>query len=485
MTDSDAPADAASGGGDDADADAAPDAEPAFDDVLDTARALIATGPLCDHCLGRPFAERSFGLGNHERGRGLRVAAALADDTDFSRGAGGDCWVCEGVFERLDEFAERAADAVADYEFSTYQVGTRVPPLSEENDRLLREDAGLDPDSGEPLRKELNREVGKRVGQVTGAEVDFDRPHVQFLLDVDADRVEATVNSAHVYGRYRKLERDIPQTEWPCSDCRGSGRQGREECDTCGGSGYLYDESVEQLTAPVVEDVMEGVDSTFHGAGREDVDALMLGTGRPFVIEVEEPRRRRIDTERLEADINAFADGKVEVEGLRLCEHTMVERVKELDATKRYRAEVEFGSDVSAEDLADAVAELDGATIEQYTPNRVDHRRAGKTRTRVAHEVSAEREDARHATVEVHGAGGLYIKELISGDGGRTEPSLAGVLGVDAEVTALDVLAVGGREEPFEREEFFLGEGERSEPSERTGSGATRERDGAADADEE
>ncbi|GAA0206797.1 tRNA pseudouridine(54/55) synthase Pus10 [Halobaculum roseum] len=472
MTDSDAPADASVA---DADADEAVDADADTDepaggdtdgtdatpapDVLDTARALLATGPLCDHCLGRPFAEHSFGLGNHERGRGLRVAVALADDDDFQPGAAGDCWVCEGVFERVDELAERAADAVADYEFSTYQVGTRVPPLAEENDRLLREDAGMDPDAGEPLRKELNREVGKRVGQVTGAEVDFERPHVQFLLDVDADRVEATVNSAHVYGRYRKLERDIPQTEWPCSDCRGSGRQGREPCDTCDGSGYLYPESVEQLTAPVVEDVMEGVDSTFHGAGREDVDALMLGTGRPFVIEVDEPRRRAVDAERLEADINAFAEGKVEVEGLRLCEHTMVERVKELNATKRYRAQVEFGADLSADDLADALADLDGATIEQYTPNRVDHRRAAKTRTRVAHEVTGELEDPRHATVEVHGAGGLYIKELISGDEGRTEPSLAGLLGVDSEVTALDVLAVEGRDEPFEHSGFFLKDG--------------------------
>lgn len=57
--------------------------------------------------------------------------------------------------------------------------------------------------------------------------------------------------------------------------------------------------------------------------------------------------------------------------------------------------------------------------------------------------------------MEIHGEGGLYIKELISGDEGRTEPSLAGLLGVGAEVTALDVVAVEGEDEPFEREEFF------------------------------
>ncbi|WP_313693898.1 tRNA pseudouridine(54/55) synthase Pus10 [Halorarum halobium] len=425
-------------------------------DVLSPARGLLATGPLCDHCLGRPFADRSFGLGNADRGRGLRVALALADDEDYDAPDPAECWVCEGATARFDEWAERAVDAVEGVEFATYQVGTRVPPLLEENEALLREDAGMDPEAGEPLRKECNREVGKRFGRLTDTEVDLGRPDVQFLLDLEADRVDVEVNSAFVYGRYRKLERDIPQTEWPCSDCRGSGRDGADPCPTCEGTGFLYPESVQQLTAPVVEDVMDGVDSVFHGAGREDVDALMLGTGRPFVVEVEEPRRRDVDVERLEADVNALAEGKVEVEGLRLAGHGMVERVKRHDASKRYRAAVEFGGDVTADELADALDSLDGATIEQYTPNRVDHRRAAKTRTRVVHDVEGKLADARHATVDVHGEGGLYIKELISGDEGRTEPSLAGLLGVDAVVTALDVLAVEGEEEPFEDEAFFL-----------------------------
>ena len=423
--------------------------------VLEDARALLATGPLCDPCLGRVFADRSYGLTDAERGNALRVALALEDDREPESVDPAECWVCEGETGRFDEWAERCAAAVEGVEFGTYQVGTRTPPLIEENEALLREEAGLDPDAGEPFKSEFNREVGKRVGRLTETQVDFERPDVQFLLDIEADAVETNVNSAFVYGRYRKLERDIPQTEWPCRECHGSGYVGREPCEHCGGNGYLYDESVEQLTAPVVLDVMDGTESLFHGAGREDVDARMLDTGRPFVIEIKEPRRRFVDVERLEGDVNAFGEGKVEVEGLRLATHDMVERVKELDASKRYRAEVEFGGDVTEEELADALAELEGETIEQYTPQRVDHRRANLTRTRSVYETSGELEDARHATVEIHGEGGLYVKELVSGDDDRTDPSLAGLLGVDATVTALDVLAVEGEDEPFEREEFF------------------------------
>jgi tRNA pseudouridine synthase 10 len=422
-------------------------------DLLADARAVLATGPVCDACLGRPFAALSHGLTNGERGRALRTTLALADDEPFHSIDPDDCWVCTGHSGRYDEYAERALDAV-DAEFDSYQVGSRVPPLVEENERLLREDAGLDPEAGEGLGTDLNREVGIRIGERSGTEVDFERPDVQFLVDMTDDRVTATVNSAFVYGRYRKLERGIPQTRWPCGACDGTGRTGSGPCETCGGSGLRYEESVEQLVAPVIEEVMDGVDAVFHGAGREDVDARMLGTGRPFVVEVKEPRRRTVDVDRLAADVNAFAEGKVEVEGLRLATHAMVERVKTLDASKTYRAEVEFEGDVPAAALDAALDDLRGATVEQFTPHRVDHRRASTTRERTVHEISGERVDPRHATVELHGEGGLYVKELVSGDGGRTEPSLAGLLGVGARVTALDVVAVEGEDEAFEDEDY-------------------------------
>jgi len=46
--------------------------------------------------------------------------------------------------------------------------------------------------------------------------------------------------------------------------------------------------------------------------------------------------------------------------------------------------------------------------------------------------------------IEVTGEAGLYIKELISGDHGRTIPSLTEKLGVPACVTSLDVVMVEG-----------------------------------------
>jgi tRNA pseudouridine synthase 10 len=436
-------------------------------DLHDVTERALATGPLCHACLGRLVADRSHGLTNARRGESMRVSLALAADEPYDP-SDEQCWVCEGECGRFDEFAERALALLDGREFATYQVGTRVSPLLEENGRLLREEAGLPEDAGEGLNSEFNREVGKRIGAAVDADLDLERPDVLVLLDLAADEIELQVNSAFVYGRYRKLEREIPQTEWPCTDCAETGIKRGEPCPGCDGTGYRYDTSVEQLTAPVVRDAMDGAEAVFHGAGREDVDALMLEGGRPFVIEVKEPARRAVDTETLQRKINEFADGRVEVGGLALATYEMVERVKELDAAKTYRAQVEFGAPVSEERLGAAVDELDDAMVEQRTPERVEQRRADLVRTRTVYDVAADLEDGHHATIELRGEGGLYVKELISSDEGRTEPSLAGLLGVDAAVTALDVLRVEGEDEPFERPEFFRDAGE-----ERTATGGS------------
>jgi len=435
--------------------------------VLDVARTALSSGPLCDPCLGRLFADRSFGLTNAERGNALRVALALEDDdpyeprdddgtADEGLAPSGECWVCEGTCERFGDLAERAVRALDDVEFDTYQVGTRVPPLYEENERLLREEAGLAPDAGEQLNREVNREVGRRIGPRLDAEVELGRPDVQVTIDLDADTVEHRINTQSVYGRYRKLERGIPQTEWPCNACGASGRAGAGgPCPECDGTGYRYDDSVEEYVAPDIERALRGTGATFHGAGREDVDARMLGTGRPFVVEVDAPHRRSVDLDAVAEEIDDSADGAVEVEGLRLATYDMVERVKELDASKTYRMAVALDGSVTDDALRRALDELDGATVEQRTPNRVDHRRADRVRTRRVYNIEGELEGDREATIELHGEGGLYVKELVSGDEGRTEPSLAGLLGIGAEVTALDVLAVEGEAEPFADPDFF------------------------------
>lgn len=111
-------------------------------------------------------------------------------------------------------------------------------------------------------------------------------------------------------------------------------------------------------------------------------------------------------------------------------------------AEKTYRALVEVDRPVSEEDLRELEKSFNGCLLNQYTPKRVMHRRADKLRYKKVHEMQATRLDDKKIELVVRCQGGLYVKELISGDEGRTKPSVSEVLGTGARCIELDVISV-------------------------------------------
>ena len=426
--------------------------------ILETAKKIIEEGPICDHCMGRQFAKLSTGLTNVERGQAIKLALAMEGDARFKesgedsileelaksskyarktlkiKGEDEKCWVCLGIFDKLDLWADRAVTSIGDREYSTFLVGTKVSGLIGENEEILWSECGIT--QAEQFKTEMNREVGKLISARTGKEVEFERPDLVITLEIADETTSVQIKSLYVQGRYRKLVRGIPQTRWPCRSCGGRG------CDQCDNTGKQYPESVDELIGKELIEMTEAMDSKFHGAGREDIDALMLGTGRPFVVEAVSPKIRSIDVWELERKINEFADGKVEVEGLKIVEKAVIETLKSSKADKVYNLKVTFKEPVSTDKLEGAISSLVGVQIHQRTPQRVAHRRADLVRKRYVHNMKLVEKTEEFAIIEVHCDGGLYVKELTSGDDGRTEPSLTGLLGIQAKVEELNVIKV-------------------------------------------
>ena len=157
-----------------------------------------------------------------------------------------------------------------------------------------------------------------------------DKPDVLALIDVLTLTVELDVRSVYVYGRYRKLERGIPQTRWPCRACKGRG------CERCEQTGLQYQKSVQDLVGNPMLEVFQGTEHAFHGMGREDIDVRCLGRGRPFVLEIKEPKLRSFNAEKLADIINEAAIGSVEVSSIRPSSRSEVVRIKDTPAEKSY-----------------------------------------------------------------------------------------------------------------------------------------------------
>jgi tRNA pseudouridine synthase 10 len=407
-------------------------------EISETVEKILAYGDCCDHCLGRFFGKRSFGLTNDERGQSLRIARAIVANQPYEPFSG-TCWICGNFFDSVSEWTEKVVAATEGIEFSTFLVGCRVPPLIAENEEMVWSDLSLA--EPEPFKSEVNREVGKAVSAITGKQVDFKMPDLVVLLDIAAGTPEIQINPVFFYGRYRKFERGIPQTHWDCRACKGAG------CEKCNYTGKQYMDSVEELIGRPVIAAFSAGNAVLHGAGREDIDARMIGSGRPFILEVVAPRKRAVDLAALEEAINRSAEGRVAVSISRWSNRAEVETLKSSKAHKKYRILVEVEGALPAEELVNALKTLKGVTIQQRTPERVAHRRADKIRERKVLDIGYVGEQDGRFILEVLGEAGLYIKELISGDQGRTHPSLAEILKRPAHVTSLDVVQVKGAQE--------------------------------------
>jgi len=278
-------------------------------EILEKAEKILEKYTLCDHCLGRQFALLGYGLNNSERGfaiktlltmkadmlantgdeRGIHLLRILstrglsevARSTLLKRGEKseekGRCYICGGKFDLLDDIIKKVIEELEEYEFKTFLVGIDLPRDVEEREDELKAEFKIE--YGENLRNEFSREIGKKVSSLLSKDVDYRRPDIAILINPFEGSVKIHSNPLFIAGRYRKLKRGIPQTTWLCSKCRGKG------CEECGGTGKLYPESIEELISKPILEATSGSEAILHAAGREDIDVLMLGDGRPFVIE--------------------------------------------------------------------------------------------------------------------------------------------------------------------------------------------------------
>jgi tRNA pseudouridine synthase 10 len=169
----------------------------------------------------------------------------------------------------------------------------------------------------------------------------------------------------------------------------------------------------------------------------------MLGRGRPFVVEVDEPRRRFLDLQRLKKEVNEEGKGRVKVSNLKFGDKTVVRKLKRGEMSqKEYRVLVGFEDEIRKGDLRLLEKSLKNVLVSQRTPNRVLHRRADLTREKYIYDVKVKKLSPRKAEMRIRCQGGLYVKELVSGDEGRTTPNVSQILENKAKPLKLDVLNV-------------------------------------------
>ena len=388
---------------------------------------------ICNHCLGRKLSDIVEGKNNQERGEKIKQELNIKETNQ--------CDICKNTFQKLDteKILKKVNKKITklNLEFNTFITGTKINKEIIETDKKINEDLKLDV---ELIKKELNRIIGKKIEKNLNKEVDFDNPDVVIMVDLrnieKETIVKIQINPLYIEGRYNKFQRNIPQTKWPCTKCKGRG------CEECNGTGKQYPDSVEELISKHILKETQGYDAKFHGAGREDINVRMLGTGRPFVLEIKEPKKRNINLKKIEEQINKINKNKTKYTNLKFTKRNRKAEIKQSspDTYKVYKAQIKCENPIKEEEL-EKLKQIH--IIQQRTPTRVAHRRADKIRTKEVKNLTTKFIDSHNFEMTIKTEGGLYIKELISGDDNRSKPSVSEILENKSICEFLDVIEVG------------------------------------------
>jgi tRNA pseudouridine synthase 10 len=338
----------------------------------------------------------------------------------------------ERALALADLAAARAIERLEPFVFDTFTAGCQVPPDLAHLPRPVTE--AFRQTGRDRLRGLLEEAWPERKNIPENGQVMVE-------IAPQGGDVKIRITPLYVAGRYQKLVRGLSQTVFHCRACRG--RRKKRRCEECKGTGRMVEEAVADFICRPVRAALRARSSSFHGSGREDVDVRMLGNGRPFVVTIDKAKLRVIDGADVERRVAEYSEGRVIVTDVRLVDRATRRRITSEHGEKVYRAVVRpVGDAALPADAVARVAELSGVELAQRTPQRVEESRVDMVRTRRVLSVTAQM-DAGDLVLELRTEAGTYVKEFVSGDDGRTAPSVASVLGVQVVCAELDVLGVG------------------------------------------
>ncbi len=448
--------------------------------ILDKVLKIYQKYYICPYCLGRMFALLGTDTTNFKRAYSLLLSLTLenhrilltnknkennallnlrilAENAKFSPArkvlekegheytqidSTKTCYLCNNIFLNLQKYVNKAINNTENYEYNTFLCGTSPnSKIINQEDRFKAEFNLLESES---FKTHFNREIGKLLSSIINKPPEFENPDILIIysLDFDEFEVQLLVRSLFIYGRYNKLIRGIPQTRWPCRKCKGKG------CDKCNFTGTQYDTSVEQLINPLFIEKSKATGSKFHGAGREDIDVRMLGNGRPFILELKEPKTRNLDLNYIMVELNNTQDGKVQISNLKFSnkKEVIALKAKAENTKKVYLALIEAEEAIEIKEFETKLnllkKTIENNKIYQRTPNRVSHRRADLIREKYVYKIEGEYITSNLFQFTIETQGGTYIKELISGDDGRTKPSFSEEFGSKLICKELDVIDI-------------------------------------------
>jgi len=244
--------------------------------VLSTSNEIIKKYNLCDYCLGRLFTKQLRLSSNKILGKKLKNG----------RESNHSCYICKNLFDNLDHFLKLMLDSSFDYKFRTFSIGTIIKPSIVDRDDALKSEFKLRGIDG--IKSDITKELVKLFSKKTKKIANYIDPDIIFTVNLKEPSCNLRSKPIVISGRYTKSKRGYSQKQKSCDNCSGKG------CRTCNFHGISEFNSVEGVISKLIFKKFGGTTTKFTWIGGEDKSSLVLGSGRPFIVKLQNPLKRKI-----------------------------------------------------------------------------------------------------------------------------------------------------------------------------------------------
>jgi hypothetical protein len=309
------------------------------------------------------------------------------------------------------EFCDKFYDKIFD-------IFSYMPNVKKLGPKKFKPDLGLD--------KGTINEVVRNCSSELLIEIFNKNNLLDYLVDENfIIKVEVVNSNIYLKGNYLKFSREIGQSPWEVN--------GVKVCES----------SVQDEMKKTLMKAFQCDDCVMSAGGREDRDVRMLGQGRPFLVEISNPKLRFQpcrDIKQIEEEINNNTN-LIKVKNLGVTDKSYYGVIKKYEDSKQklYTCLV-YSSRIITNDDIEKINTIKDLTIIQKTPIRVMHRRTLMDRNKMIYSLKVEKISDNFMIVNVLASAGTYIKEFVHSDLGRTVPSLCSIMECDCDILQLDVL---------------------------------------------
>ena len=351
-----------------------------YQKIIPIADKILKKYDLCDHCLGRLFSKQLHLSSNKVLGKKLNKKL------DSSK----KCYVCKNLFENLNHFLKLMMDASSNYSFTTFSVGTMIKPSIVDRDDFIRSEfklKGID-----SVKTDITKELGILFSRKTKKTIDHVDPETTFTVNFKDESCQLRSKSITISGRYVKSHRGFPQKQKSCDNCSGKG------CRICNFHGITEYDSIEGSISKLIFKKFGGTTAKFTWIGGEDQSSLVLGTGRPFFVKIQNPLKRK-------AKLSSTTTNTIDLSNLKLVYESPKKSLKFISTIK---------ITVSTKILVDSehLKKLKDLTINPV----IVYEKSGKRSEKKIFQVKYKKISKNMFTLNIKAEGGLPVKRFVISD---------------------------------------------------------------------